>query len=427
MQSVRRTVVSGAIGNALEWYDFAVFAFFAPFISTQFFPSDDKLAGLINTFGVFAAGYLVRPVGGVLFGRLGDRQGRKRALRVSIVAMAIPTSLIAVLPTHAQAGVLAALLLVALRLLQGVSVGGEFIGSICYLVEVAPAKRRAFYGSFAVMSAVGGMLLGSAVATLLHSLLTTAQLEAWGWRLPFLGGVAIGLFGWWMRRKLEETPTFRELSATGGIERQPLSAALREMPGRVFKLAAMVMLLGVAIYTLFIWMPTYLTHIVQPAVPHALLVNTCAMGLLILLMPLAGALSDRMGAKSVLILAALLTALSVYPLFAWIDGGTLVAVIVAQIVFAVINGAVQGPAPVAMVDLFPARIRYSGIAAGYNVSLALFGGTAPLVATWLIHRSGDLTAPAVYLVAVAVVSGFAALTIPSGAKGAAGEPDGGRG
>jgi MHS family proline/betaine transporter-like MFS transporter len=404
---MQRTVVSGAIGNALEWYDFAVFGFFAPFISTQFFPSDDELAGLINTFGVFAAGYLVRPIGGVLFGRLGDRKGREPALRLSIVAMAVPTSLIAVLPTHAEAGVMAAVLLVALRLIQGISVGGEFIGSVCYLVEVAPAKHRGLYGSFAVMTAVGGMLLGSAVATLLHGLLTADQLEAWGWRLPFLGGIVIGTFGWWLRRTLQETPSFLDLAASGGIERQPLTAALREMPGRVIKLGALVALLGVAIYTLFIWMPTYLTHIVQPAVPHALLVNTCAMGLLIALMPLAGALADKVSAKSVLLLAALLTALSAYPLFAWIDGGTLLALIVAQVIFAVINGAVQGPIPVAMVDLFPARLRYSAIAVGYNISLALFGGTAPLVATWLIHRTGDLTAPTMYLLVTAVISGIA--------------------
>ena len=359
-----RKIISAAVGNVLEWYDFAVFGFFAPFISMQFFPSDDAISGLINTFGVFAAGYLVRPIGGVLFGRIGDRIGRKRALQISIVAMALPTTLIAFLPTHAEIGVWAAVLLVILRVTQGISVGGEFIGSICYLVEVAPAGRRGFFGSFAVLSAVAGMLLGSAVAAVLHGLLTAEQLEAWGWRLPFLGGVLIGLFGWWMRRTLEETPTFLELSAAGGIERQPLTAALREMPGRVCQVGAIVMLLGVAIYTLFIWMPTYLTHIVKPAVPHALLINTCAMGLLIALMPLAGALSDKIGPKPVLGAGALITALFAYPLFSWIDGATLAAVIIAQIVFAVINGAVQGPIPAAMVSLFPARLRYSAIAVG---------------------------------------------------------------
>ena len=406
-----RKIISAAVGNVLEWYDFAVFGFFAPFISMQFFPSDDAISGLINTFGVFAAGYLVRPIGGVLFGRIGDRIGRKRALQISIVAMALPTTLIAFLPTHAEIGVWAAVLLVILRLTQGISVGGEFIGSICYLVEVAPAGRRGFFGSFAVLSAVAGMLLGSAVAAVLHGLLTAEQLEAWGWRLPFLGGVLIGLFGWWMRRTLEETPTFLELSAAGGIERQPLTAALREMPGRVCRVGAIVMLLGVAIYTLFIWMPTYLTHIVKPAVPHALLINTCAMGLLIALMPLAGALSDKIGPKPVLGAGALITALFAYPLFSWIDGGTLIAVIIAQIVFAVINGAVQGPIPAAMVSLFPARLRYSAIAVGYNISLAVFGGTAPLVATWLIHRTGDLAAPAWYLIGIAVITCLVTLTL----------------
>ncbi len=253
--------------------------------------------------------------------------------------------------------------------------------------------------------------LGSAVAAILHGLLTAEQLEAWGWRLPFLGGILIGLFGWWMRRTLEETPTFLELSAAGGIERQPLSAALREMPGRVCQVGAIVMLLGVAIYTLFIWMPTYLTHIVEPAVPHALLINTCAMVLLIALMPLAGVLSDKIGPKPVLAAAALITALFAYPLFSWIDSGTLIAVIIAQIVFAVINGAVQGPIPATMVSLFPARLRYSAIALGYNISLAVFGGTAPLVATWLIHRTGDLAAPAWYLIGIAVITFLVTLTL----------------
>ncbi len=411
MHPNRRKIIGGALGNVLEWYDFAVFGFLAPFIAAQFFPSDDAIASLINTFGVFAAGYLVRPIGGILFGRIGDRFGRTRALQISVIAMALPTTLIAFLPTHAEIGVLAAVLLITLRLAQGISVGGEFIGSICYLVEVAPAGRRGFFGSFAVMSAVAGMLLGSAIAALLHGLLTAEQLEAWGWRLPFLGGILIGLFGWWMRRTLEETPTFLELSAAGGIERQPLTAALREMPGRVCQVGAIVMLLGVAIYTLFIWMPTYLTHIVEPAVPHALLINTCAMVLLIALMPLAGALSDKIGPKPVLAAAALITALFAYPLFSWIDSGTLIAVIIAQIVFAVINGAVQGPIPAAMVNLFPARLRYSAIAVGYNISLAVFGGTAPLVATWLIHRTGDLAAPAWYLIGIAVITFLVTLTL----------------
>lgn len=407
----KRIVVAGAVGNMLEWYDFAVFGFFAPAISTQFFPSDDRLAGLLNTFGVFAIGYLARPLGGILFGRIGDRVGRKRALQISIIAMAIPTTLISVLPTHAHIGVWAALLLVLLRLLQGFSVGGEFIGSISYLVEVAPAGRRGLYGSFAVFSTVGGMLAGSAVAAVINMTLSAADTAAWGWRLPFLGGIVLGLAGWQLRRQLIESPAFEALAARDRTVPHPAIQAIRQMPFQIFQVGVMVILLGVAIYTLFIWMPTYLTHIIHPPVAHALQINTLAMILLIAMMPLAGAVADRVGYKSVLAAVMIATAVVVYPLFTWIDTGALVAVIVAQIVFALINGFVQGPTPIAMVAQFPVEIRYSAMAVGYNIALAIFGGTAPLVATWLIKETGNLAAPAWYIAAMAIVSCAATLSL----------------
>lgn len=408
-----RAVVAGAIGNLLEWYDFAVFGFFAPVIATQFFPSDDPIAGLINTLGVFAAGYLVRPIGGILFGLMGDRLGRKRALKLSIIVMAVPTSLIALLPNHAEVGVLAAVLLVILRLGQGLAVGGEFIGSICYLVEHAPTERRATYGSCAVIGAVGGMLLGSGIAALLHGLLSDGEIAAWGWRLPFLGGPVMGVVGWWLRRTLAESPAFLEILEAGAIERHPFRRALQEMPLRVLQIFAMVTLLGVAVYTLFVWMPTYLTHIVTPPISHTLLINTLAMGLMVAMMPVAGLTADRLSAKGVLAVAAVALAVVVAPLFAWIDTGTLMAVIGAQTIFAVINGFIQGPTPLALVNAFPTRLRYSALAVGYNLSLALFGGTAPLVATYLIHRTGDLTSPAWYLIAIAVISLIATVTLRS--------------
>lgn len=410
----KRLVIAGAVGNALEWYDFAVFGFFATAISAQFFPSDDPLAGLVNTFGVFAAGYLVRPLGGVLFGHIGDRLGRKRALQISIVAMAIPTSLMAVLPTHEDLGVMAAVLLVVLRLAQGFSVGGEFIGSICYLVEVAPKNRRGLYGSGAVFSAVGGMLLGSAVAATLNAVLSDQAILDWGWRLPFLGGLLIGTFGWWMRARIDETPEFLKLMEAGGGSAGPLVEALRLMPLRVVHVGAIVILLGVAIYTLFIWMPTYLTHIVEPPIPHALLINTCAMVVLIVMMPIAGLAADRWSYKTVLAGASLGLAIVVYPLFAWIDTAVIFAVIVAQIIFALLNGAIQGPMPFAMVSMFPVQIRYSAMALGYNTTLAIFGGTAPLVATWLIKETGNLAAPAWYLAVIAVVTAVATLLLRPG-------------
>lgn len=412
MESNRlKTSLTGAVGNVLEWYDFAVFGFLAPFMSGQFFPASDKDSALIQTFGVFAAGYLARPIGGVVFGQIGDRLGRKRALQLSVAMMAIPTSLITVLPTHAQVGLLAPLLLVTLRLAQGLSVGGEFIGSSTYLVEVASAGRRTSSGSWTMFGAVLGMLLGSAAATLAKHLMTEEQINSWGWRLPFLGGLVIGIVGWRMRRGLEEPAVFLQMQREGKTAKRPVIQALQETPGRVVQVAGISLTLGVGVYTLFVWMPTYLTTFVKPPVANALLINTIAMALMLVLMPLAGRLGDRIGYKAVLAGGSLGVALTAFVLFRWMDAGTVLAVWVSMGIFAVLMAGLQATLAAAMADLFPPRLRFSGTAIGYNLTLAIFGGTAPLVATWLITRTGDLTAPAWYLTIVALVSLIVTLTL----------------
>jgi MHS family proline/betaine transporter-like MFS transporter len=255
------------------------------------------------------------------------------------------------------------------------------------------------------------MLAGSAVAAALHMTLSDTEIAAWGWRLPFLGGLVLGLAGWQLRRHLVESPAFQEIVSRDKTVSHPALRAIRQMPLQVFQVGVMVILLGVAIYTLFIWMPTYLTHIVHPPVAHALQINTLAMILLIAMMPLAGAVSDRIGYKSVLVTVLIATAVAVYPLFTWVDTGALVAVVTAQIVFAIINGFLQGPTPIAMAAQFPVEIRYSAMAVGYNVALAIFGGTAPLIATWLIKETGNLAAPAWYIAAMAIVSCVATLSL----------------
>lgn len=411
-----KNTVAGIFGNILEWYDFAVFGFLAPVMSTLFFPEDDPLAGLIKTFGVFAAGYLMRPLGGILFGHVGDKQGRKKALQLSILMMAIPTVLVGCLPTHAQLGATATLLLIVLRLLQGISVGGELIGSISFLVEIAPPEKKGFQGSWTVFSAIGGILLGSAVVALLTNIFGHDAMLTWGWRIPFLSGVFILAIGFWLRKGLVESPDFLEAQSRGETERSPLEEVLKEMPGRIVQLSVIILLYGTGFYMLFVWMPTYFSKIVTPHIDHALMVNTISMVVLICVIPFAGILSDKFGRKRIILLASFSMLIVVYPLFKVIDQGVMITALAAQLVFAVIIGFIQGPVPALMVEMFPTRTRFTGIGIGYNVTLAVFGGTSPMVSTWLIKMTGDLAAPAIYLALLSLVSCVGLLTLKTGAN-----------
>jgi MHS family proline/betaine transporter-like MFS transporter len=225
-RNLSRNTIGGIVGNILEWYDFAVFGYFAPIIGAQFFPSEDSIASTLKAFGVFAAGYLMRPVGGAIFGYFGDKIGRKRALEISVLLMAIPTTLLGILPTHAQIGSIAALLMVILRLVQGLSVGGEYTGSIAFITEIAPPHRRGLWGSLTSCGAIAGIMLGSAVATVAHYFLDANALASWGWRVPFILGIVVGLFGFWLREGLKETDQFEKLKDSGQIQRNPLMDAL---------------------------------------------------------------------------------------------------------------------------------------------------------------------------------------------------------
>lgn len=408
---MKRSTIGGAVGNVLEWYDFGVFGYFAPIIGAHFFPSGDKMASLINTFGVFAAGYMMRPIGGMIFGHIGDRMGRKKALMLSVAMMALPTTLLGLLPTHAQIGVAASVLLVLLRLVQGLSVGGELIGSISFVTESAPPERRGFVGSWTLFTAAGGIMLGSAVATLLHGFLSDTALHSWGWRVPFICGIIIGFVGLWMRRGLVETGEFQKVKEAGEIDRNPVAAALKSSPGAILHVASLVVLMGGGFYILFVWWPTYLTKIVQPPIPHALAVNTIGMLFLMALTPVGGWLSDKFGRRPVLLIATAGILVAAYPLFYLTDHGAFFSALGAQMIFALFMSSALGPMPATMVELFPTRTRYSGVAVGYNISLAVFGGTSPLVATWLISKTGDITAPAYYVMAMAVISLIAAFNI----------------
>ena len=346
----------------------------------------------------------MRPLGGIIFGYVGDRLGRKTALQWSIAIMAIPTVLVGILPTHASIGSTAAILLILLRLIQGISVGGELIGSMSYLVETAPKHRRGLAGSWSVCGAVSGILLGSLVISALGSLLSEEAMNEWGWRVPFLMGIVIFAVGSWLRRTLVESAEFEEAHKDEANDTLPIIAVLRDMPGRVMHLSTSILLFAVSFYLLFVWMPTYLSAIVTPPIGHAMGVNTAAMVLLLIMIPLGGRLSDSLGRKPVMLTGTVLMGLLVYPAFLILDQGVMLYALAIQMVFALLVGLIQGPLPAFMVECFPVKVRYTAVGLSYNITLGIFGGTAPLVSTWLIEATGNLTSPAIYLVILAVIS-----------------------
>ena len=256
-------------------------------------------------------------------------------------------------------------------------------------------------------------MLGSLVATLVHGLLDESSVHAWGWRLPFLAGFVVAAFGVWMRRGMIETPDFERQRDAGDTEKKPVMEAISSMPGKIIHVMALVTVMGGGFYMLFVWWPTYLTKIIDKPVPHALMVNTISMLVLMSLIPIMGLLSDLWGRRKVLVTALGAMVLLSYPLFVYSDHGTFAGALMCQILFAIMVSGVEGPMSATMVEMFPTRTRFSGIAVGYNISLALFGGTAPLVSTWLISLTGDVAAPAYYLIVLSLVSFTAAVRVHS--------------
>lgn len=407
-----QNMLGGIVGNAFEWYDFAVFGFLAPMIGENFFPSHDPLNSLLGAFGVLAAAFVARPVGGILFGYIGDRFGRKIALQLSVLMMAVPTFLVGILPTYAQIGTLAPVLLILLRIAQGLSVGGELIGSISFVAENAPVEQRGYFSSWTFASGYAGMLLGSLSAVALSEALGLRAMVDWGWRIPFLAGIFIGYMAVWMRRGLTETRVFEKMKAKRSPGENPFYEAVRLVPWGIFHASLLVILVGGGFYILFIWWPTFLDFFVNPHMPYVEALNTLSLLFLVILIPITGRLSDKFGRRPLLVWSSAGMTLLSWPLFLLASQGGFIPVLVSQLCFVLLMGFFLGPIPATLVDLFPARIRYSAIGLSYNISLCVFGGTAPLLATWLIRQYHSVSAPALYLAILSGINLLAAMALP---------------
>jgi MHS family proline/betaine transporter-like MFS transporter len=400
----RNILIAGCVANVLEWYDFALYGYFASVLARLFFPAQDEFTSLISTFEVFAAGYLMRPLGAAVFGNLGDRVGRKKVLIVSVVLMAASTTLIGVLPTHAKIGVMAPILLALLRLIQGFSVGGEFTGTISFIVEHGQQSRRGFSGSLATFSLISGILLGSAIGALITSILSVEAIASWGWRIPFVFGMIVGGVGFYLRFGIEETPIFKSLEGKGGIVRTPIIEALTHYWREILITMGTTWAGSAAFYIIFIYLATYLLSEINVPFSTALHINTIAMVILMIASPFMGALSDRIGRKPVLTIGCLGIAILSYPLFLLISSGNTLYILGSQVVFAVELAMIFAPLGATLVELFPTRVRLSAMSLGYNLGFSIFGGTAPLVATYLIKETGSKVAPSIYLIFSALAS-----------------------
>ncbi|NRB11017.1 MAG: MFS transporter [Rickettsiaceae bacterium] len=396
---MRKIVISGMIGNALEWYDYALYAQFAYIIGMKFFPESEIRE--ILTFAVFAAGFVVRPLGGVVFGNIGDRIGRRTALVIGILTMAVPTAGIGLLPSYEYIGLAAPIILTLIRLIQGFSLGGEFSGCIAYMVEHSPPEKRGLTGSASFVSMCLGMLLGYAVARIFKYALSEEDLLSWGWRIPFVLGVVIGLVGLYIRMHLSESPIYKAAKASGSLSRTPLRETFTEYWREVFMAVVVYINVTAPFYTTTVYMKHYMETLGYQK-NQADLVSSLILVTMTVMFPIAAYISDKIGRKPVIIASNVLLVVSIYPIFLALQSMDYTLAILSQILFAAIVGVYMGPVPTLLVELFPTRVRFTGVAISYNLSAAIFGGTLPMVGAILYKYTGDELAISYYLTGLAL-------------------------
>ncbi|HEY3682461.1 MAG TPA: MFS transporter [Streptosporangiaceae bacterium] len=406
----RKAVVAGAIGNTVEWVDWAVYTAFAPVFAGQFFPSHNTTADLLSTLVVFAVGFLMRPIGGAILGMYGDRFGRKKGLTLTISMMAGASLLIAVCPPFSVIGVLAPLILVLARLVQGFSAGGEFGTSSAFLIESAAPRRRAFAGSWQQVSVGAGTLIASAMGTVLTSTLATPALESWGWRVAFGVGGLLGLLGLWLRVSVKETDAFTKLEDSGRKKANPLRTMFVEHPRAALRVVG-ITIAGTLIYYIWVsFMPAYAHVATGLPLNQALLANTIALIVFLCLLPFGGLLSDKIGRKPTMTAFAAGFLVFAWPAFHFLHGG-FVAVLVIELIGMVLIVGYSANCAVIMAEQFPAEVRTTGIALPYALAVAIFGGTAPYITTWL-QSGGHGGLVWMYVALAALIGVVVYLTMP---------------
>ncbi|MCP4381639.1 MAG: MHS family MFS transporter [Hyphomicrobiales bacterium] len=396
-----RSIVAAASGNVLEWYDFTVYGFLAPVIGRVFFPETSHFAAILSAFAVLAVGYGVRPIGSIIFGHIGDRLGRKPTLIMTVLIMGAGSLGIALLPSYQQIGIAAAVLLVAIRIIQGIAIAGEYPASGVYIVEQADPKRRALTGSWVAVAMILGCVLGASVPALIATLLTEAQMASWGWRVAFLFGTGVAIFSVFMRRHLKES------AAMDGVERtgpSPVSQTLRNHWRLLIQMVVLLIPPAILYMLIFVYAASHLTDKMHVSSARALDITSFNLLAMAAILPFYGWLADRLGLRWTYLLGAAATGVFAVPLWTMMFSENLTVVFLGQFLFSLISGVAWALSITVLTMMSPPRLRCSSVAMGYNLSMATFGGATPFLATYLVSRTGDDFTPVYYLMIGVLIS-----------------------
>jgi MFS transporter, MHS family, proline/betaine transporter len=419
-----KIIVGSTIGNMLEWYDFLIYGYLAVIISKQFFPADNPVTSMLLTTATFGVGFIFRPLSGILIGIYADRVGRKAALSLVIVLMFVSTAMIAFSPTYSQIGILAPVIVVISRILQGISVGGEFGSATALLIEHAPPGRRGFYGSWQMFAQAVGSFVSTMMGAFLTSTFSAEELSSWAWRIPFLFGLVIGPIGFYIRRNISETDAFQHAKKSAKV---PFKNILSKHPSALFVSFALGVATNAIVYVLIVYVPIYSVQTLKLPLNAPFFVLTVAILARMVMTPLFGHLSDKIGRKVVMGAALLLFVLSVYPAFIWlVSAPSLFSLMAIEVWFALLTAATLGPFAATMAELWPTGIRTTGMSFAYNFTASLMGGFTPFALTWLVAKTGNALMPAHYLVGFLAVGAVSLLFYKEwNTKGALTDQDGG--
>lgn len=411
-KALRKSIIAGSIGVFVHWFDWAIYAYLSATIAQVFFPEQSGAAGIMAVFGVLALSFAVRPIGALIFGHFGDKVGRTKTLTIVILAMAAGTLMVGIIPGYLTIGVWAPILLVIARIIQGLAAGGEYGSAAAFMAEYSPVKHRGFGVSWIEVGSLLGFLAAALVVYILSISISEESLVNWGWRLPFILSAPLGVIGFYIRLHIEDTPEFQSLEEMDSVASSPIKDVLLHSGKETVQAGIIEAMMNVTFYVVLVYLLVYQESMLGWSASKAALLSSVASIVAIIIVPLAGAWSDKIGRRPLLIGAAVSLILLSYPLFLIMGMNTTWAGTVSTVGLGVILAVILGVHAVTCAELFPTRTRQSGMSISYQAGTALFAGTAPYVITWLIAETGNLFIPAYYLIGMGIIGLIVILRIP---------------